>query len=66
MHSIAATGMHGTVEAQHDRAFKEALNSTDLVVPDGMPWFGWVGAEGAICLDGSTARLDVGILREND
>src|SRR6267154_743266 len=41
-HSIAATGMHGTVEAQHDRAFKEALNSTDLVVPDGMPLV-WLG-----------------------
>jgi len=36
-HSIAATGMHGTVEAQHDPSFKEVLNSMDLVVPDGMP-----------------------------
>src|SRR6266446_2523507 len=41
-YSIAATGMHGTVEAQHDRAFKKALNSTDLVVPDGMPLV-WLG-----------------------
>jgi N-acetylglucosaminyldiphosphoundecaprenol N-acetyl-beta-D-mannosaminyltransferase len=36
-HSIAATDMHGTVEAQRDPSFKEALNSTDLVLPDGMP-----------------------------
>ncbi len=41
-HSIAATGMHGVVKAQHDPAFRDLLNSTDLVVPDGMPlvWFG--------------------------
>src|SRR5467141_2556278 len=26
-HSIAATGMHGTVEAQHDPSFKEALDA---------------------------------------
>jgi len=37
-----ATGMHGTVEAQHDPSFKEALDSTDLVVPDGMPLV-WLG-----------------------
>jgi N-acetylglucosaminyldiphosphoundecaprenol N-acetyl-beta-D-mannosaminyltransferase len=36
-HSIACTSMHGIVEAQHDPAFKEALNAMDLVVPDGMP-----------------------------
>jgi N-acetylglucosaminyldiphosphoundecaprenol N-acetyl-beta-D-mannosaminyltransferase len=41
-HSIAATGMHGTIEAQYDPSFKEALNSTDLVVPDGMPLV-WLG-----------------------
>jgi len=41
-HSIAATSMHGIVEAQHDSAFKEILNSTDLVVPDGMPLV-WLG-----------------------
>ena len=41
-HSIAATSMHGTVEAQHDPAFKRILNSTDLVVPDGMPLV-WMG-----------------------
>jgi N-acetylglucosaminyldiphosphoundecaprenol N-acetyl-beta-D-mannosaminyltransferase len=36
-HSIAATSMHGIVEAQNDPGFKEILNATDLVVPDGMP-----------------------------
>lgn len=41
-HSIAATGMHGMVEAQHDPEFKLTLNATDLVVPDGMPLV-WLG-----------------------
>ena len=41
-HSIAATSMHGIVEAQRDPKFKEALNSADLVVPDGMPLV-WLG-----------------------
>lgn len=41
-HSIAATSMHGIVEAQRDPTFKEALISTDLVVPDGMPLV-WLG-----------------------
>jgi len=41
-HSIAATNMHGIVEAQHDPSFKEILNATDLVVPDGMPLV-WMG-----------------------
>jgi N-acetylglucosaminyldiphosphoundecaprenol N-acetyl-beta-D-mannosaminyltransferase len=41
-HSIAATSMHGIVEAQHDPCFKEVLNETDLVVPDGMPLV-WLG-----------------------
>src|SRR5437879_12586848 len=41
-HSVAATSMHGIVEAQQDPAFKEILNSTDLVVPDGMPLV-WLG-----------------------
>lgn len=41
-HSIAATGMHGVVEAQRDPSFKEILNATDLVVPDGMPLI-WLG-----------------------
>ena len=41
-HAIAATGMNGIVAAQHDPSFKEILNSTDLVVPDGMPLV-WLG-----------------------
>lgn len=41
-HSIAATSMHGIVEAQRDPTFKETLNSTDLVVADGMPLI-WLG-----------------------
>ncbi len=41
-HSIAATSMHGVVEAQHDSSFKDVLNATDLVVPDGMPLV-WLG-----------------------
>jgi N-acetylglucosaminyldiphosphoundecaprenol N-acetyl-beta-D-mannosaminyltransferase len=41
-YSIAATGMHGVVEAQRDPHFKEILNATDLVVPDGTPLV-WVG-----------------------
>ena len=41
-HSIAATGIHGVVEAQHDPSFKGVLNATDLVVPDGMPLV-WLG-----------------------
>jgi N-acetylglucosaminyldiphosphoundecaprenol N-acetyl-beta-D-mannosaminyltransferase len=35
--TIAVTGMHGIMEAHHDRAFKNILNSSTLVVPDGMP-----------------------------
>jgi N-acetylglucosaminyldiphosphoundecaprenol N-acetyl-beta-D-mannosaminyltransferase len=34
---IAVTGMHGIMEARHDPAFKEILNSSSLTVPDGMP-----------------------------
>jgi exopolysaccharide biosynthesis WecB/TagA/CpsF family protein len=41
-HAIAVTGMHGVMEAQHDRAFKEILNAADAVVPDGMPLV-WLG-----------------------
>lgn len=43
---IAVTGMHGVTEAKHGGAFREILNSADLVVPDGMPlvWLGrWHG-----------------------
>jgi exopolysaccharide biosynthesis WecB/TagA/CpsF family protein len=41
-HAIAVTGMHGVMEAQHDRAFKDVLNAADVVVPDGMPLV-WLG-----------------------
>ena len=40
--AVAATSMHGIVEAQHDASFREILNSTDAVVPDGMPLV-WLG-----------------------
>jgi exopolysaccharide biosynthesis WecB/TagA/CpsF family protein len=40
--TIAATSMHGIVEAQHDPSFKEILNATDAIVPDGMPLV-WLG-----------------------
>jgi len=40
--TVAATSMHGIVVAQHDPSFKEILNSTDAVVPDGMPLV-WLG-----------------------
>ena len=43
-HSIAATGMNGIVEAQHDPQFKQILNATDLIVPDGMPLI-WLGRQ---------------------
>jgi N-acetylglucosaminyldiphosphoundecaprenol N-acetyl-beta-D-mannosaminyltransferase len=36
-HSIAVTGMHGIMEAHHDPSFKLILNSSSMVVPDGMP-----------------------------
>ena len=39
---IAVTGMHGVIEARHDRLFREALRGADLVVPDGMPLV-WLG-----------------------
>ena len=41
-HSIAATSMHGIVEAQRDSRFKNVLNATDLIVPDGTPLV-WIG-----------------------
>ncbi len=41
-HFIAVTGMHGVTVAQEDPAFKQVLNSADLVVPDGMPLV-WLG-----------------------
>jgi N-acetylglucosaminyldiphosphoundecaprenol N-acetyl-beta-D-mannosaminyltransferase len=40
--TIAATSMHGIVEAQRDPSFKQILNSMDAVAPDGMPLV-WLG-----------------------
>jgi N-acetylglucosaminyldiphosphoundecaprenol N-acetyl-beta-D-mannosaminyltransferase len=34
---IAVTGMHGIAESRNDSDFRRALDSADLVVPDGMP-----------------------------
>lgn len=39
---ISATGMHGIMEAHHTPAFKNILNSSALVVPDGAPLV-WLG-----------------------
>jgi N-acetylglucosaminyldiphosphoundecaprenol N-acetyl-beta-D-mannosaminyltransferase len=41
-HSVAAADMHCIVEAQRDPSFKNILNATDMVVPDGMPLV-WLG-----------------------
>lgn len=34
---VCVTGMHGVIEAKHDRAFQEILNHSDLNVADGWP-----------------------------
>jgi N-acetylglucosaminyldiphosphoundecaprenol N-acetyl-beta-D-mannosaminyltransferase len=39
---IAVTGMHGIAESRTDNDFRRALDSADLVVPDGMPLV-WLG-----------------------
>ncbi len=39
---IAFTGMHGIAESRTDSDFRCALDSADLVVPDGMPLV-WIG-----------------------
>jgi len=39
---IAVTGMHGIAESRADSEFRLALDSADLVVPDGMPLV-WLG-----------------------
>ena len=39
---IAVTGMHGVIEGEHDKSFREILNQADVVVPDGMPLV-WLG-----------------------
>lgn len=43
---VAVTGMHGIAESRNDSDYRRALDSADLVVPDGMPlvWLGrWHG-----------------------
>ncbi|MCC6740694.1 MAG: WecB/TagA/CpsF family glycosyltransferase [Planctomycetia bacterium] len=40
--TVATTGMHGVIEAVHDREFAGILESTDLVVADGAPVM-WMG-----------------------
>jgi N-acetylglucosaminyldiphosphoundecaprenol N-acetyl-beta-D-mannosaminyltransferase len=43
---VAVTGMHGIAESRNDNDFRRALDTADLVVPDGMPlvWLGrWHG-----------------------
>ena len=39
---VAVTGMHGITEAQHDKKFKQVLNTASLLVPDGYPLV-WIG-----------------------
>jgi N-acetylglucosaminyldiphosphoundecaprenol N-acetyl-beta-D-mannosaminyltransferase len=39
---IAVTGMHGIAESRNDCDYRRALESADLVVPDGMPLV-WLG-----------------------
>jgi len=39
---ICVTGVHGIMEAQSDRAFRETLNRSFLTTPDGMPTV-WLG-----------------------
>jgi N-acetylglucosaminyldiphosphoundecaprenol N-acetyl-beta-D-mannosaminyltransferase len=39
---VAVTGMHGISESRADCVFRSALESADLVVPDGMPLV-WLG-----------------------
>jgi len=41
-HYVAVTGMHGIAESRQDGQFRQALNTADLVVPDGMPLV-WLG-----------------------
>jgi len=39
---VAVTGMHGIAESRNDSEYRRALDSADLVVPDGMPLV-WLG-----------------------
>ena len=57
-HSIAATSMHGMVEAQLDPEFRRILNSTDLVVPDGTPLV-WLGRSRGYRLPGRVYGPDL-------
>jgi N-acetylglucosaminyldiphosphoundecaprenol N-acetyl-beta-D-mannosaminyltransferase len=41
-HYVCVTGVHGVMEAQHDKDFKRILNSAGLCTPDGMPMV-WLG-----------------------
>ena len=41
-HYIAVTNVHGVTEAQHNRGFRHALDSANMVIPDGMPLV-WIG-----------------------
>ena len=38
---VTVTGVHGVIEAQDDRQFRDILNNALLVTPDGMPMVGW-------------------------
>jgi N-acetylglucosaminyldiphosphoundecaprenol N-acetyl-beta-D-mannosaminyltransferase len=39
---VCATGVHGIMEAQADRAFRDILNRSFITTPDGMPMV-WIG-----------------------
>jgi N-acetylglucosaminyldiphosphoundecaprenol N-acetyl-beta-D-mannosaminyltransferase len=47
---VCVTGVHGVMEAQRDRAFREILNRSFLCTPDGMPtvWVGRLRGHGAM------------------
>jgi N-acetylglucosaminyldiphosphoundecaprenol N-acetyl-beta-D-mannosaminyltransferase len=42
VHYVAVSGMHGVAEAQYSPLFKQVLNASDLVVPDGISLV-WMG-----------------------
>lgn len=48
--TIAATGMHGVMEARHNPKFKGALEAVDAIVPDGMPLI-WLARRRGLKLD---------------
>ena len=47
-HYVTLTNVHAVTESQYDPALKSALNSADLVLPDGMPiaWAGNIAGHG--------------------